>query len=110
MGRCTTMIRRRRERRLFEGSKTSYCWLGRGTRFILKPLVEAQATFVAVTLRQMILAFPLKAARKMVGLPDDKAAKRILDKVAHDLCEELASFPAKITDPDWLEKTSREKS
>ena len=77
---------------------------------ILKPLVEAQATFVAVTLRQMILAFPLKAARKMVGLPDEKAAKRILDKVAHDLCKELASFPAKITDPDWLEKTAREKS
>jgi hypothetical protein len=77
---------------------------------ILKPLVEAQATFVAVTLRQMILAFPLKVARKMVGLPDEKSAKRILDKVAHDLCEELASFPAKITDPDWLEKTSREKS
>jgi hypothetical protein len=77
---------------------------------ILKPLVEAQATFVAVTLRQMILAFPLKAARKMVGLPDEKPAKRILDKIAHDLCKELTSFPAKITDPDWLEKTSREKS
>jgi hypothetical protein len=77
---------------------------------ILKPLIEAQATFVAVTLRQMILAFPLKAARKMVGLPDEKAAKRILDKVAHDLCKELASFPSKIVDPDWLEKTSREKS
>jgi hypothetical protein len=77
---------------------------------ILKPLVEAQATFVAVTLRQMILAFPLKAARKMVGLPDEKAAKRILDKVAHDLCKELAHFPEKITDPGWLEKTSREKA
>jgi hypothetical protein len=63
---------------------------------ILKPLVEAQATFVAVTLRQIILAFPLKTARKMVRLPDEKAAKRILDKVAHDLCKELASFPAKI--------------
>ena len=58
----------------------------------------------------MILAFSLKAARKMVGLPNEKAAKRILDKVAHDLCKELASFPQKITDPSWLEKTSREKS
>ena len=77
---------------------------------ILKPLVEAQATFVAVTLRQMILAFPLRAARKMVGLPDEKAAKRILDKIAHDLCKELVSFPQKITDPNWLEKTSREKT
>jgi hypothetical protein len=77
---------------------------------ILKPLVEAQATFVAVTLRQMILAFPRKAARRMVGLPDEKAAKRILDKVAHDLCKELAHFPEKITDPGWLEKTSREKA
>ena len=67
---------------------------------ILKPLVEAQATFVAVTLRQMILAFPLKAARKMVGLPDEKAAKRMLDKIAHDLCKELVSFPQKITDPE----------
>jgi hypothetical protein len=65
---------------------------------------------VAITSRQMILAFPLKAARKMVGLPDEKAAKRILDKIAHDLCKELVSFPAKIVDPDWLEKTSREKS
>ena len=58
----------------------------------------------------MILAFSLKAARKMVGLPNEKAAKRILDKVVHDLCKELASFPQKITDPSWLEKTSREKS
>jgi hypothetical protein len=77
---------------------------------ILKPLVEAQATFVAVTLRQMILAFPLKAARKMVGLPDEKVAKRMLDKIAHDLCKELVSFPQKITDPNWLEKTAREKA
>jgi hypothetical protein len=77
---------------------------------ILKPLVEAQATFVAVTLRQMILAFPLKAARKMVGLPDEKAAKRFLDKVAHDLCKEPASFSSKIVDPDWLEKKPRGRS
>jgi hypothetical protein len=77
---------------------------------ILKPLVEAQATFVAVTLRQMILAFPLKAARKMVGLPDEKVAKRMLDKIAHDLCKELVSFPQKITDPGWLEKPAREKA
>jgi hypothetical protein len=76
---------------------------------ILKPLVEAQATFVAVMLRQMILSFPLKAARKMVGLPDE-AAKRMLDKIAHDLCKELVSFPQKITDPNWLEKTAREKA
>ena len=40
----------------------------------------------------------------MVGLPDEKAAKRILDKVAHDLCEELASFPAKILIPIGLKK------
>ena len=46
----------------------------------------------------------------MVGLPNEKAAKRILDKVVHDLCKELASFPQKITDPSWLEKTSRGKS
>jgi hypothetical protein len=77
---------------------------------ILKPLVEAQATFVATVLRQMILAFPLKAARKMVGLSDEKTAKRVLDEIAHDLCKELANFPQKITDPGWLEKTSREKS
>jgi hypothetical protein len=38
----------------------------------------------------MILAFPLKAAGKMVGLPDEKTAKRILDKIAHELCKELA--------------------
>ncbi len=46
----------------------------------------------------------------VVGLPDEKAAKRILDKIAHDLCKELVSFPQKITDPGWLEKTSREKA
>ena len=74
---------------------------------ILKPLVDAQATFVAVTLRQMILAFPLKAARKMVGLPDEKAAKRILDKIAHDLCKELVSFPAE-DNRSWLARENLE--
>ena len=76
---------------------------------ILKPLVEAQATFVAVTLRQMILAF-LSRRQEDGRTSRREAAKRILDKIAHDLCKELVSFPAKIVDPDWLEKTSREKS
>jgi hypothetical protein len=34
----------------------------------------------------------------------------MLDKIAHDLCKELVSFPQKITGPNWLEKTAGEKA
>jgi hypothetical protein len=38
----------------------------------------------------------------MVRLPSEHEAKAILAKAAHEFLTELADFPSKIRDPDWL--------
>ena len=38
----------------------------------------------------------------MVGLGNEHEAKQILSKAAHEFLTELASFPEKCLNPDWL--------
>ena len=69
---------------------------------IEKKLVERQAAFIFVSLRQAVLNFPIRYARQMVGLGNEHEAKQILTKAAHEFLSELASFPEKAIDPDWM--------
>ena len=70
--------------------------------------MEAQATFVAVTLRQMILAFPLKAARKWSDSRREGGQARSWTRLHTISARNSSSFPEKITDPDWLENLEGE--
>jgi len=66
-------------------------------------LVTRQAQYIFICLRQAILNFPTRYARRVVGIADEHQAKGVLTKAAHEFLEELASFPEKAIDPSWLQ-------
>ena len=68
---------------------------------ISKELVSRQAAFIFTSLRQSVLNFPSTYARQMVGLTDPRQAKDVLTKAAQFL-NELAGFPERVTDPNWI--------
>ena len=70
---------------------------------IEKSLVTRQAQFILICLRQAIINFPTRYARHVVGIADEHHAKQILTKAAHEFLRELASFPEKAINPNWLE-------
>jgi hypothetical protein len=49
---------------------------------ITKKLVERQAAYLLVALRQRIMSMPSTYARRMVNLPDTKAAAAVLKEIA----------------------------
>jgi hypothetical protein len=71
---------------------------------IEKRLVEEQAAYLLVALRQRILQVPHAYARRMVGCKDAKAAKTMLHEIAISLLNDLKDLPNKVTDPNWLEE------
>ena len=68
---------------------------------IEKRLVERQASYIFLCLRQAILNFPPRYARRMVGLPDERA-REVLTGAAHEFLNEIANFDTKAISPDWL--------
>ena len=76
---------------------------------IEKRLVEAQAAYILVAFRQRMLNLGQSWARRFVGLPDARAAKKLIDEMARSTLTELASFPDKVTDPNWLESVEGEE-
>ena len=79
-------------------------------KLIEKRLVEAQAAYLLVALRQRILNIPQTYCRRMVGLTDAKAAKKMLQEMAISVLNELKDLPAKVTDPHWLDEFAADES
>jgi hypothetical protein len=69
---------------------------------IEKRLVEAQAAYLVVAMRQKILTLP-QHARKFLGLTEAAQAARILRELAMSILKEIAHLPEQVTDPNWLE-------
>jgi hypothetical protein len=61
-----------------------------------KELVQKQAAFLFVAMRQKMLAAPLAYHRKLLACKDAHS-------MMHDLLRELHDMPRKITDPRWIE-------
>jgi hypothetical protein len=70
---------------------------------IEKRLVEKQAAYLLVSLRQKILNLPATYGRRLLGITDAKVMQAQLKEVAVSLLEELRDLPAKVTNPNWLE-------
>ena len=71
---------------------------------IEKRLVEQQASFLLIALRQKILTIPQTYARKILNIQDAQQASKILKEMAIQLLKEIQHLPQQITDPHWLEK------
>ena len=62
---------------------------------ILKTLVERQASFLLVSLRQKSLAVPDNLGRKLVNIPDPAQARHILRESMLNLLNELQDLPTR---------------
>jgi hypothetical protein len=71
---------------------------------ITKQLVERQAAYLLVALRQRIMSMPSTYARRMVNLPDTKAAAAVLKEIAISVLDEIRDLPSRVSDLNWLDK------
>jgi hypothetical protein len=71
---------------------------------IQKTLVEKQAAFLLVSLRQRILQIPHTYARRLLGITDAKEMSDKLQKMA------IKNLPQQVTDPHWLETLEEEEA
>jgi hypothetical protein len=65
-----------------------------------KRLVERQAAFLLVAMRQKILNLPTTYCRRMVGLKDAAEASRALKEMAISILNEIKDLPSKVIDPN----------
>jgi hypothetical protein len=72
-------------------------------------LVERQAAFLLLSLRQRVLAVPDRLARQFVNIPDVNKARTILRDAMLALLTELADLPSKVTNPRWLDEVAAEE-
>ena len=71
---------------------------------IEKRLVEQQAAYLLVALRQAILNVPQTWCRRLIGLNDAAVVQRLLREMALSILGEIKDLPAKVTNPRWLEE------
>jgi hypothetical protein len=76
---------------------------------IEKRLIERQATFLLLSLRQRILAVPDRLARQLVNIDEVNKAREILRSAMLALLTELADLPSKVTNPRWLDEVAAEE-
>lgn len=70
---------------------------------ITKELVQRQASFLLIQMRQKILNFPSTYARRILGLTDVGQATRILREMSISVPDQIKDLPSKVVDPNWLE-------
>jgi hypothetical protein len=69
---------------------------------IEKRLVERQAAYLLVALRQAILHTLQTYCRRILGLKDAAEASRVLREMAVSVLNEIKDLPDKVVDPNWL--------
>lgn len=71
---------------------------------ITRDLVQKQAAYLLVALRQRILSIPHSYARRLTGLTDIKDTQRLLREMSLSLLRELRDLPARVVDPQWMDE------
>ena len=71
---------------------------------IEKRLVERQAAYLLVALRQKILSVPQTHARRILNLSDYGKAREVLKTIMTGFLSKLQDPPEKVTDPGWLKE------
>jgi hypothetical protein len=69
-----------------------------------KELVEKQAAYLLVALRQRILSLPQTYSRRLLNISDSKEMAAWLKEISLAMLEELRNMPARVTDPNWLDR------
>jgi hypothetical protein len=70
---------------------------------ITKDLVEKQAAYLLVALRQKILSLPTYS-RQLLNISDQREMAHELKEIALSVLNEIKDLPERVTDPNWLER------
>lgn len=73
-----------------------------------RSLVEKQAAFLFVALRQKILSTPQTYCRRLLGISDAKVMNAKLKEMSLSMLEELRNLPERVTDPNWLDTLEKD--
>jgi hypothetical protein len=75
---------------------------------IQKDVVEKQAAYLLVALRQRILSISSTYSRRILGLTDVKQSVALLHEIAISLLNDIRDLPQKVTDPHWFRELEQE--
>ena len=77
---------------------------------IERRLVEFQAGYLLICMRQRMLAVPQAYAGRLVGLTDAHEASQILRQAMIECLDELKDLPARVTDANWIQRVGEEQA
>jgi hypothetical protein len=69
---------------------------------IRKDLVEKQAGFLLVAMRQRAMSAPSAWSRRLLGINDARVMTERLRDMMASVLEDLSNLPEKVTKPDWV--------
>ena len=75
----------------------------RRSELVEKRLVESQAAYLLVAMRQAALNIPQAYARRILNITDSGQAKEILREAMVSLLNTIKGLPNTVTDPNWLD-------
>jgi phage terminase Nu1 subunit (DNA packaging protein) len=70
---------------------------------ITKQLVERQAAYLLVAMRQKILGIPQTYSRRLLNISDQKEMAAKLKEMALSVLNEIKDLPSRVSDPNWLQ-------
>jgi hypothetical protein len=71
-----------------------------------KDLVTKQAAYLFVAMRAKLLNSPLAWHRKLLNFSNPRRMIELLTEMQHQMLNELADMPKRVTAPNWLETLS----
>jgi hypothetical protein len=77
---------------------------------IKKKLVEHQAAYLLVAMRQAALNIPQAYARRILNIAEPRKAKEILKEAMISLLNTIKDLPNAVSDPDWLATLEKDDS
>ena len=81
----------------------------RRNELVEKKLVQKQAAYLLLSLRQRCLAVPERLARQLLEIKEERKIREILRAAMVALLQELASLPSQVTNPNWLDELAQEE-
>jgi hypothetical protein len=70
---------------------------------IAKDLVEKQAAYLLIAMRQRILGIPQTYSRRLLNISDQKEMAAKLKEMALSVLNEIKDLPSRVSDPNWLQ-------
>jgi hypothetical protein len=77
---------------------------------IEKKLVEHQAAYLLVAMRQAALNIPQAYARRILNIAEPRKAKEILKEAMISLLNTIKDLPNAVSDPNWLATLEKDDS